>query len=114
MSRWTKSLQDASFAGLIYRPVHALPMLIGFSRLNYWQPTDADRFSGISQRTDGLRYHCAQSLKSPDGYSVTVADVLRISLRVFVFVLAKESCLLHQSVALDEKPARCFIRRPDL
>ena len=81
MSRWTKSLHDASFAGPICRPLQAQPFLLisGLTLGNQTQTVS----SGSANTQMAYSTTVKQPLKFPDGFSATVADVHGISLRVF-------------------------------
>ena len=82
MSRWTKSLHDASFAGPICRPLQAQPfLLISWFTLGNRQTQTVS--SGSANTQMAYSTTVKQPLKFPDGFSATVADVHGISLRVF-------------------------------
>ena len=119
MSRWTKSLHDASFAGPICRPLQAQPFLLisGLTLGNHQTQTVS---SGSANTQMAYSTTVKQPLKFPDGFSATVADVHGISLRVFFrfrFGSGRMAVGVHQYVALDEKPTGCFhspVRSVDL
>ena len=92
MSRWTKSLHDASFAGPICRPLQAQPFLLisGLTLGNQTQTVS----SGSANTQMAYSTTVKQPLKFPDGFSATVADVHGISLRVFFRFRLGSGCML--------------------
>ena len=83
VSRWTKSLHDASFASPICRLLQTLSVFLNFSIFGNRQTQTVSLGSANTQMAYATTVK--QPLKNPDGFSATVADILRISLRVFFF-----------------------------